>query len=132
MPSAALRRKSRYRACLTEGWPDRGRPARFFLERARRARSQVAPPESTCRTRSCRRLVEGRSDGIAASRRILEQSTRQILPTAGIVSGPRGPLTIQGPAKGSRRAASGGLWTSRDHGIIACVSSRVKLFQIKG
>jgi len=42
-------------------------------------------------------LVEGGPNAIAAFRRILEHSASQILPNGGMVSGPSGPLMIQGP-----------------------------------
>ena len=45
-------------------------------------------------------LVEGGPNAIAALRRILEHMPSQTLPMAGWVSGPSGPLMIQGPAKG--------------------------------
>jgi len=41
-----------------------------------------------------------------------------------MASGPIGPLMIRGPAEGSRRAVSDGLWVPRDCGTIVRVQSR--------
>src|SRR6266852_9038823 len=111
MLSAAPRPKSQCRACLIEGRaagvPDRAHPTsptsgeylpspghgdEWEGERCPRSTpSQLV----TCIISGA--LVEGRPNAIAALRRILEHSASQILPNGGMVSGPSGPLMIQGP-----------------------------------
>ena len=129
MPSAALRPKNPCRASLIEGWsvgvPDRPHPTSLtsggwtlltlaasggrplltlhrLRERVGREQADGTPalrPESTCHMhyfrRACGRWSK-RHCGVSANPRTLGESDTS---NGGMVSGPSGPLMIQGPAR---------------------------------